>query len=164
MKKFEVGMFKADITPKLNSLLYGYPSIRHGVRVLDNLTVGAVAIRQEGETILILSTDVCGITPALNDKIREKMEQATGVKKENILYAAIHTHSGPVTRTSAGWGVADEEYLDQILAPRSIQAAEEAIQRLQPAVMGIGSAESYAGVNRREMNDEGQIILGQNPE
>lgn len=164
MRDFQVGMAKADITPELGCLLYGYPSIRHSAKVLDRLSVGVVCIKQDEKELMIISSEVCGITPQLNDRIRECIEEETGVKKENILYAAIHTHSGPVTRTSKGWGVADEDYLDRVLTPGSIRAAKEAISKLQPAVMGIGTAESYAGVNRREMNTEGKIILGQNPE
>ena len=164
MRDFQVGMAKADITPKIGCLLYGYPSIRKATKVLDRLSVGVVFIKQDEKELMIISSEVCAITPQLNDRIRERIEEETGVKKENILYAAIHTHSGPVTRTSKGWGVADEEYLDHVLTPGSIRAAKEAMRKCQPAVMGIGTAESYAGINRREMNAEGEIILGQNPD
>lgn len=163
MKDLSVGMAKVDITPKLGCLLYGYPSERPSKRILDNLYVGAVAICQNGETVLIMSADICAISPELTWELQTKISEATGVKAENITYSCIHTHSGPITKTAAGWGTADDEYLAVTLTNGSVEAAKKAVESMQPAVMGIGQSECYAGINRRqEIN--GEIHLGQNPE
>lgn len=168
LKDFKVGMAKADVTPELDCLLYGYPWERFGKKVRDNLSVGAVAISQNGQAILLISAEVCAMDRDLCDIIRKKISEKTNVKWENILCAATHTHSGPVTRTSVGWGEANVDYVEQKLIPASIEAACKAVEDMKPAVMGIGITESKAGINRREVlpeeSPEGKVILGQNPD
>lgn len=160
---FNVGMAKADVTPKLDCQLYGYPWERIGRRVRDNLNVSAVAISQNEQSILLISADICALDHELCDRIRKEISEKTGVKWENILYSATHTHSGPITRTSVGWGEADVEYVEQKLIPASIDVACRAMENRKPAVMGIGTIESMVGINRREVTPDG-IILGQNPD
>ena len=160
---FKVGMAKADITPELGCLLYGYAEERHAERVMDRLEVGVVAIEQNGETVLLVSAEICAINREKCQEMREVIAAEIGVKWENILYSAIHTHSGPVTRTSVGWGVADMDYLDNVLVAGTVKAARKALDEMKPAMMGIGTTESYAGVNRRELDSDGVVVLGQNP-
>lgn len=167
MKKertFMVGMAKEDITPKLGCLLYGYPYERRAERVMDTLKVGVAAIRQERETILFISAELCSFNVDKCASMRKAVAEATGVKWENILFSAIHTHSGPVTKTSAGWGDADMDYLDSILVPAAIRAAGKALEKMQPALMGVGTAETMTGINRRQIDENGKVILGQNPD
>ncbi|MBQ5777591.1 MAG: neutral/alkaline non-lysosomal ceramidase N-terminal domain-containing protein, partial [Oscillospiraceae bacterium] len=161
---FFVGVAKEDITPELGCLLYGYPFERRAERILDSLMVGVVAIRQGEETLLLISADLCALNVAKCTDMRKEISKATGVKWENILYSTIHTHSGPTTRTTAGWGDADLEYINDILVPKSIKAANEALKNLQPAVMGIGTSETMTGINRRQIDENGDVILGQNPD
>lgn len=164
MRDFSVGMAKKDITPPLGTLLYGYPLTRPAEKLLDKLYVNAAAIKQNKETIILISAEICAINPEKCDIVAEAVSGETGVKKENIFYSTIHTHSAPITKTSAGWGIVDMDYINNMLIPSSIDAAVSAIKKMQLAVMGIGTAESYAGVNRRETNAEGRVILGQNPD
>ena len=164
MNNFKVGMAKADVTPELGCLLYGYAEERHAQRVMDRLEVGVVAIEQNGETVLLVSAEICAINREKCLEMRQVIAEAVGVKWENILYSAIHTHSGPVTRTSVGWGIADMDYLDNVLVTATIKAAKEALEGMKPAMMGIGTTESLVGINRREFNSAGEVVLGQNPE
>ena len=164
MNDFKVGMAKADITPKLGCLLYGYAEERRAQRVMDRLEVGVVAIEQNSEILLLVSAEICGINHEKCQEMRENIGKALGVRWENVLFATIHTHSGPVTRTAVGWGVADMEYLDNVLLAATIKAAREAMEGMKSAVMGIGITESLVGINRREMNSDGEVVLGQNPD
>jgi len=162
MNKFMMGMSKEDITPDLGCLLYGYPRERHADKILDPLSVGAVAIKSGDESVLLFGVDICAVNMDICDKICEEISAATGVKKENILYSCIHTHSGPVTRNSVGWGTADMDYINGTLIPKSIKAAKDAMASMVTALMGVGVVESNVGMNRREIKD-GEVILGQNP-
>ena len=164
MKSFKAGMAKADITPSLGTLLYGYPSIRHAEKVLDNIFVKALALNQNGKTVVFISSEICSLGLINCQQIAESISDSCGVEKENILYSAIHTHSAPITKTAAGWGSADEEYINNILIPQSVAATKAAIENMQYAVMAIGTTESYAGINRREVTPDGEVILGQNPD
>lgn len=164
MKEFKAAMAKADVTPEVGCLLYGYAGERRAKRIMDRLEVGVTALNQNNETVLLISAEVCAINLDVTTSIRAQIAEATGVKSENILYSAIHTHSGPITRTSIGWGITDMDYMDNVLIPASIKAAKEALSSLKPAVVGIGTIDSYAGINRREVTKDGEIILGQNPD
>lgn len=159
----KVGMAKEDITPKLGCLLYGYAEERRAQRVMDPLEVGVVAVCENEDIVLFVSAEVCAINREKCQEMREVIGKALGIKWENILFSAIHTHSGPVTRTSVGWGVADMDYLDNVLVKATIQAAKEAIGTMKPALMGVGTTESMVGVNRREINSLGEVVLGQDP-
>lgn len=164
MKELKVGMAKADITPELGCRLYGYVDIRHARRVLDPLSINVIALEQNGEKVLLFSAEICALNLDLCNEMRETISKATGVKKDNIIYSCIHTHSGPITRSSAGWGTTDMNYINGTLVPRSIEVANKALSSMCPAVMGIGKAESLAGINRRELDANGEVILGQNPD
>lgn len=158
-----MGMAKADITPKLGCLLFGYPWTRRAEKVLDPLSVSAVALQQDEETVLMLSAEVCCLNYDACDDMRESIANATGIKKSNILYSCIHTHSGPITHTSVGWGSADMDYINGTLLTGSVEAAKKAMMSMKSAVMGIGTVDSMVGINRREVTPVGEVILGQNP-
>jgi len=164
MSTFYAGMSKKDITPPIGTLLYGYPSRRESDKLHDEIKVNAVAISQNDDTAIFISAEICAMNLDKCEYVADAIGKATGVKKENILFSCIHTHSAPITRTSAGWGTTDMDYVENTLIPQSIEAAKEAMGKMEPALLAIGSAESYAGINRRERNAEGRIILGQNPD
>ncbi len=164
MKELKVGMAKADITPELGCRLYGYVDIRHARRVLDPLSINVIALEQNGEKVLLFSAEICALNLDVCSEMCETISNATGVKKDHIFYSCIHTHSGPITRSSAGWGTTDMEYINGTLVPRSIEVANKALASMSPAVMGIGKTESLAGINRREFDANGEVQLGQNPD
>ena len=163
MSTFKAGMAKTDITPAIGALLYGYPSERISNNVLDPISVNAVAVCQNDETVVFISAEICSMNLDNCQYVANAVAEATGIKPENVFYSNIHTHSAPITRTSAGWGTADTKYVDEILIPRSIETAKKAIASMQEAVMAVGQTMSYLGINRRQIKD-GEVILGQNPE
>ncbi len=79
------------------------------------------------------------------------------------MLCCIHTHTGPRTCASPGWGDVDREYCDEIFVPQIFLAVEHALQNVQPVSVGIACGDSFVGINRRELNFENQIVLGQNP-
>lgn len=164
MKEFLVGFAKEDITPPVGTLLFGYPSIRPAERILDPLSAGAAVIVQGNKKACLISVEVACISPEMDEKIRIAVAEATQLDKGDILIASTHTHSGPLTRTLDGWGVQDEDYLFGVMLPACANAAKKALGGAKPAEMGIGSAETYVGMNRREVTADGQIALGQNPD
>ncbi len=163
MENFLVGMAKNDITPELGTLLYGYPLHRPADKLLDRLFVNAVAVKQNDETVVFVSSELCSMNLDNCSYIANSIAKSTGIKPENILYSCIHTHSAPVTKTSAGWGNADMDYIDNLLIPTSIKTINEAVENMVPAVLAIGTTETLTGINRREIKD-GEVILGQNPD
>ncbi len=164
MKNFAVGFARRVITPHIGTRLFGYPVPHNGEVVHDDLNVNVLALKQEDITVLLVSVDLCTLGGTLADDLRDLLAKENGIPKNHIIAAAIHTHSGPATSSSAGWGNANTEYIADILLPRAAEAAKEALQNLAPAEMGIGETESKVGINRREPLPDGIITLGQNPD
>ena len=76
---------------------------------------------------------------------------------------ATHTHSGPTLESQVGWGDFDREYYDEIFRPSVLEAIDEAVNNPVAVKMGIASGESLIGINRRELNADNKVVLGQNP-
>lgn len=161
--QFKAGAAKAIITPPLGTKLYGYAFQRIATKVNDDLCVNALAVEQGELKAIIISADVVSIGEDLADKVSALISEETGVPAKNISISTIHTHSGPAMKSSRGWGNADESFINEIFIPQTVVAAKEACSKMVPAVMGVGTTRSEVGVNRREMTQDGKIILGQNP-
>ncbi len=161
-KQFVLGVAAEIITPPVGSLLYGYIP-RPSTSVSDDLRANAVAFGHGKPTSLLIEYDLCSITVELANRIHELIENETGISKDSIMLSAIHTHSGPILNTTAGWGETNNEYIEDILIPQTLKAAKRAIENVTPAEMGIGTTKSDVGMNRREEKLDGDVILGQNP-
>ncbi len=161
-----VGFAKEDITPELGCPLYGYPTsiVRNAEKVYDTLTVGVAAIKQNDKSLLLISAELCAFNESDTTEMRIAISKETGVKSEDIIISTIHTHSGPVTRSSAGWGDADNNYVFKCFLPKAITTSKNAIAKQRPALMGFGTAKTLAGINRREIDENGNVILGYNPD
>lgn len=163
MKCFEVGFDRRQITPPVGTRLYGYPNNRKSESMHDDLHVNAIAFRSGEMTAMLINLEICSLPSHLSDDIRKKVEEETGISAAHCIIACTHTHSGPSTTTTHGWGEADDAFTMHILLPRAIEAAAGAFQNLQEAEMGIGKTDSFAGINRRQ-RENGKAVLGQNPE
>ena len=160
---FKVGVGREVITPPLGTALYGYPNVRYATSVHDDLNVTAFAFSSGDECAIMITADICTFGREEAVALKGLVSEATGVATDRITLSAIHTHSGPCTRSSVGWGERNDAYINNILNPQTVKAAKSAVANMREAVMGVGSTESLAGINRREKTIDGQVILGQNP-
>lgn len=158
---FQVGVGRKDITPEIGCYLYGYRPDLASESVHDPLAVTAVAFSDGGRKAVVMSATVCLIDEEIVDEIRQGIAQKSDVSADQIIVAPTHTHSGPRTRGSSGWGAVDREYCDKIFVPRCIEAALEALQSMKCARMGVGTTHSNVGINRRELSRNNRIGLGQ---
>ena len=161
--QFKAGAAKAIITPPLGTLLYGYAFKRPATKVNDDLRINAIAVEQGDLKAILISADVVSIPADVGNKVRALISEETGVSLKNISISATHTHSGPAMKTSNGWGSADVSFINEIFIPQAVAVSKDAVAALTPAVMGVGTTHSEVGINRREITQDGKIILGQNP-
>jgi len=164
-KHFVLGRCKRKITPPLGTPLYGYPNYeqRKAVSVHDDLYVNAAAFGYGKPSALLIGMDLCAVRSELVGRITSMITEAVGIPKENIIIHSIHTHSGPCVTETAGWGVANDTYIEEILLPRTLEAVTEAVSDYQEALLGIGTTDSKVGINRRQIKPDGSVALGQNP-
>ena len=161
--QFKIGSCREIITPPLGTPLYGYTDYRPASSVLDDLTVNAIYCEQGFLRGVMISADIVSITKEITETIRELINKETDIPKENISFSATHTHSGPAIKSSGGWGSANLEYINGTLIPMTVKAAKKASQTAVPALLGVGTTQSLVGINRREIAENGEILLGQNP-
>lgn len=161
--KLQVGAGRADITPQIGAWLMGYAPGRQAQSINDRLNVTAVAFAWAGEQALIASADVCVISEPLMSQTRQAMAEASGIPFDRIILTATHTHSGPAMRQTPGGSPLDEQYLSGLFVPGAARAARQAVEHLQTALVGVAETNSDVGVNRRVINADGSISLGQNP-
>ena len=165
--KFVLGTGKGVITPKLGTKLYGYPQDRPAESIRDDLLVKAAAFGYGKPSALLVEIDLCSIQDYQSEELGKIIEKETGIPKENIMFSATHTHSGPCITGAPGWGDNDSEYIEKIMFPNIIEAAKEAAKSVVPVKMGIATGESKVGINRREQllvpmhNICGRVRLGQ---
>ena len=161
--KFRVGVAREIITPPLGTVLYGYPDQRRATSIHDDLKLTVFAFESDNERLIMITADICAHGTDEVASLKKKINAATGVPESHITFSATHTHSGPCTRVSTGWGDRNDEFINLILNPAAIRASVCAIENLKDATMGIGCVESEVGINRRERRIDGTIALGQNP-
>ena len=157
------GAARADITPQVGTLLFGYNPHQESTSVHDPLDVTVLALSENGTTVLMVTATVGCFQTALSEELRETVGQAVGIPTSRVILSATHTHSAPNTAGMEGWGAVDRAYVDSILLPGMLDAAKRAVDAMVPAEYAVGETESHVGINRREQTPDGEIRLGQNP-
>lgn len=163
METLYLGVARKIITPEVGGRLYGYYPDIFSTTVADDLTVEAFCLQQGENKAMLISATVCSVATDLCDQLRHTIEEACGIPAGNIMISAIHTHSGPNLTGGIGWGDRDTDYIEKIFRPQVLAAAADALQAMEPVVMGVARGDSLVGINRRELTLENKIILGQNP-
>jgi len=160
---FLCGASRKIITPPLGTPLFGYRPDVFSTTVHDDLTATAVAFGNDEKTALLISLAVGELSNEVFVSLRKKVAEASGVNERDIIIHATHTHSAPNVCGMEGWGEVNHEYIDEILSPMTIVAAKEAVDSMKPAELGVEEIKSEIGINRRQQDRHGNILLGQNP-
>ena len=160
-----VGVAREIITPQVGGYLFGYNNHTKSNSINDDLTVTALVVKSDDTITLILSVTVCLIHEDLVRKISDKITLATGIPADHVIISCTHTHSGPCTTQFTqfkNFGKLDVKYCDNILVPKCIAAAIAATSSTRPVKTGVGTIESYVGINRRQLHMDGNVSLGNN--
>ncbi len=163
INKVLLGVARKDITPEIGGNLFGYRPDLYSESINDNLTATAFAFVQGEEKFVLVTVCVCLIDTSVTDELRKLISQKHNVKTGNIIICATHTHSGPSTNNMPGWGVVDMPYYESIMKPGILNAVEEAFGNTQYVKIGVGIGKSELGVNRRQLETDNTVNLGQCP-
>ena len=159
--KLLLGVARGNITPEVGGNLFGYRPDLYSESVNDNLTASVFAFTQGEEKFVLITVCVCLIDTTVTDELRKLISEKHYVKIGNIIICATHTHSGPSTINMPGWGGVDMPYYESIMKPNILKAVDEAFANTQPVTMGVGVGESKLGINRRQLNADNSVGLGQ---
>lgn len=93
-----VGYGRVKITPEGSVPMggYGNPAVRYNEEVRDPLYATCIAFTDSDEnTVLQYTTDCISVSVVLANKVREILCPELGLKPEQIMIAATHSHSTP---------------------------------------------------------------------
>ena len=160
--QLRVGVGRSDITPPIGTYLSGYGREgRFAESINDPLHSTVLVFDQNGEKAALISLDWIMVDEVDCDRIRAEIATKTGIA--HVTVCATHTHCGPNTMQMWGWGEKDVDYIAQAL-PKIVESVVLADASLQSARVGIGTAQSDVGINRREiMSNQQSVGLGFNP-
>ena len=136
-----IGFGKVDITPRVGVELCGFGPFlnRQSIAVRDRLWSRAMAMACGDKIVVVVSNDIIQLYRPLVVRVRQLVQEATGLAPEQVLVHCTHTHSGPATGSLNGWGDPDYPYLE-ILPGRIAQAAIKAVGNLQEATLSHAEA------------------------
>ena len=160
MEQLYVGVGRADITPPMGTMLQGYTPPRPCASVHDPVKITVFAFRCGSTKAILASADLCNLRGQASVDARKALAKGADVPYENCIIACTHTHSGPHTNYHEHENF---EFVRDLLCPMAEQAAKAAMADLRPAVMGVGTTQSHVAINRRQIKEDGKVILGQNP-
>ena len=157
VKNLFAGAGVADITPHDPQYLFGYPHVeRTSTGVHDPLLSSALYLSDGRTPLIFVANDIIFVGKATAGRVRQRIEEVTGVPAANILVSATHTHSGPSTVDYISLAddpfvpKVDSRYL-QLFEDGIVAAVVEAVQRAQPAEAGLAIADGAGvGTNRRD--------------
>lgn len=144
------------ITPPNEShFLFGYPFVdRMSTGTHDDLMSSALYLTNGEDHVLLISNDVIYVTKGSTQRIRKSIEEKTGIPGSNILIAATHTHSAPVTAELAISHNdpivprVDQNFL-KFVEERTVEAACQAFKNAELAEIAIVVGDATGvGTNR----------------
>ncbi|MBI4025747.1 MAG: hypothetical protein HY360_12255 [Verrucomicrobia bacterium] len=149
-----VGAAEADFTPAPGLSLLGQMHERRARRTRDPLTANAVAFRQDRQTVVLVSVDICILNNSFVKAIQAKFARCTGLPGSCLLLHSTHTHVAP-TVFDLLTARADPAFVRRVGAA-ILTAARRALAKLQEASVfsGLGHTE-HLGWNRRAMFADG---------
>jgi hypothetical protein len=152
--------------------LSGFAARTHASEgVLHDLWAKALAVEDaSGERVVIVTVDLIGFGHELCDDVAARVTEYYGLKREDLLFNASHTHSGPlVLDDSPVMFELDDEQLDRTkeyfahLQETLCELIGAVLDDLAPAQLWFGSGTATFAVNRRERAAKG-IVNGYYPE
>ena len=159
----KAGFGRGDITPELGIRLGGYGvEERPAEQINDRLHSTAIVLEQNGVKAVLLNLDWICIEEELVTKIRKAVNERTGIQLQNISVCTTHSHSVPNTLNFWGWGECEYDYVDSVM-PAIVDSAELALNNLQEVEIGFATTESLVGVNRRGIDENGNVNFYADP-
>ncbi|MDD4109396.1 MAG: neutral/alkaline non-lysosomal ceramidase N-terminal domain-containing protein [Prolixibacteraceae bacterium] len=145
----KVGVGETVITPSENMQMAGFSRSQVSAGVHDDLHARSLVVEdQSGNTVVLMSVSLIGVSRQIADRIREGITKQTGVAGDNVIISATHTHSGP----SVGRRDEDSPSYEKFVIEQCIESAVLAWKNRQPGRIGIEPAEVFElGRNRRRL-------------
>lgn len=159
MNNLRLGFSRVNINPQLGINISGYYIKRVAKGFLDDLEAQIIVLECRDKKIAVISVDALDLKSFYCNRLRNSIEAATGLSKENVFISSTHTHTGPVNTVDNLHYDEDKQkvvsYTD-FLETRIVDGVTMAICDLKPCKMAYidGVApERVAYIRRYKMKD-----------
>src|SRR5687767_1548005 len=93
--ELRVGRAAVKITPPAGIPMAGYYSIRLAEGVHDELYAKALVFEKDGVKAALVACDLVGIDRSIVEQARKAIEAGTGIRGDQVMISATHSHTGP---------------------------------------------------------------------
>ena len=164
----QAGIARSNITPPNGMTMVGYAG-RGGVAQGKDadLTATALVLDNDGTRVALVGFDLAFLHGEMLQGIKNAFSEVLQTPASHVLLNCNHTHCGP---TMNGYFYDDDPRQHRMRAEYEARMIEEmttlaaaALENLGGARLATGTGEARIGINRRELDDNGDIILGENP-
>jgi neutral ceramidase len=168
----KVGTGKVNITPDLPFYLSGYAvrTTPAETKVHDLWAKALVLEENAASRIVIITTDVLGLTSAITETVANRAQKKYGITRSQIVFNSSHTHSGPMIWPALSMiGDYDAATIKifagyaMTLTDQLMQAIDMAMQHLVPMTLSYGNGTAGFAANRRQFTPKG-VVNGVNPD
>lgn len=156
-RTWKAGLAKAVITPEKGVWLAGYGSKRPPDGKLHDLWMKALALEDPaGQRAVLVTSDFQGIPKEMSDRVLAQLHKRFGLERRQILLTFSHNHCGPRLGTDLVdyYPVEAEQVklVDEytaLMESKLVAMVGEALARLRPARLHVGTGKTTFAVNRR---------------
>ena len=151
--KIQFGCSSKCINPEIPISLAGYFNRRMWDKVLDDLEVRALVLKDGDETAVILHFDLLAIPVTFYNAVQEAVK-VCGIAPEKILIAATHTHTAP-NLSSEPNSAAYREFA----AAKAAEALKDALNNMKEGTVYTAQASDCRfQFNRRYWMQDGRVV------
>ena len=169
---WKAGVAVQVITPAEPMWMAGYASRNKPSEGKEHdLHVKALALQHpDGGKVVLLTGDLIGVPRPLAEAVSAEVRKKTGLKRDQLMIAASHTHCSPVLANNLSDMYPIPPDLASKIGPYTdklrdwmVSVVVKALDALQPATLSVGKGTTRFAVNRRKPTPKG-VINSANPD
>jgi hypothetical protein len=117
-----------------------------------NLTARAMVVKNGEQTIVIVNTDICGLTDTFTGILKQEIFKKNQIPVSAVFINFSHTHFAPVVQDWFTWQEAnqhpDSSFLYSTIKNGILTAVDNALKNISPAEISFGRGTTDIGYNR----------------
>ena len=155
MPQLKCGAAERTVTPALGLNIPQCMSFNPATGVKDELFTHAIALEQDGQTVILISIDTSGLGTAFTNQVREALHREIGIDPRAVMVSAIHIHTGGPQLLDVYWGQGVDKEVHALFLRETVAAAIEAYQGRVPvtARFAMGFEDSISFCRNYQMMD-----------
>lgn len=162
-----VGTARRTINSPMNVPHAGWGAQTHveAVGIEADLWTTAAVIGDEQTVAVIIDVDTSHFDMAQAAEIRRRVAEQSGFDTAHIRVSTTHTHSAPMLQSEyyPSHHEAISAYFE-LICSQTVEAVLEAAGRRVEVTVCTGLGSSLIGKNRRQLLDNGRMVVGYNPD